>query len=123
MRDINPTARAFAILVVIAAVITALQLQVGLEVILLFLQALFLVAIAYILFVLWRRRRDEIGMWSTRSQVVFYGGAGLALADIGLAFTPWFPTTGLESVVFLLALGAGAFAMWRVWRDEHTYGY
>jgi len=123
MRDINPTARAFAILVVIAAIITALQLQVGLEVILLFLQALFLVAIAYILFVLWRRRRDEIGMWSTRSQVVFYGGAGLALADIGLAFTPWFPTTGLESVVFLLALAAGAFAMWRVWRDEHTYGY
>ncbi|MGH2994695.1 MAG: hypothetical protein ACRDON_03560 [Gaiellaceae bacterium] len=123
MRDVNPTARAFAILVVIAAIITALQLQVGLEVILLFLQALFLVAIAYILFVLWRRRRDEIGMWSTRSQVVFYGGAGLALADIGLAFTPWFPTTGLESVVFLLALAAGAFAMWRVWRDEHTYGY
>lgn len=123
MRDINPTARGFAILVVIAAIITALQLQVGLEVILIFLQALFLVAIAYVLFVLWRRRRDEIAMWSTRSQVVFYGGAGLALADIGLAFTPWFPTTGLESVVFLLALAAGAFAMWRVWRDEHTYGY
>jgi hypothetical protein len=123
MRDINPTARAFAILVLIAAIITALQLQVGLEVILLFLQALFLVAIAYMLFVLWRRRRGDIAMWSTRSQVVFYGGAGLALADIGLAFTPWFPTTGLESVVFLLALAAGVFAMWRVWRDEHTYGY
>ena len=30
---------------------------------------------------------------------------------------------GLESLVFLLALGAGGFAMYRVWRDEHTYGY
>jgi hypothetical protein len=125
MRDINPTARGFAILVVIAAIITAFQLQVGLEVVLIFLQALFLVAIAYILFILWRRRRGDIAMWSTRSQVVFYGGAGLALADLGLAIAPPidFPSTGLESVVFLLALAAGLFAMWRVWRDEHTYGY
>jgi hypothetical protein len=123
MRDINPTARGFAILVVIAAAITAFQLQVGLEVIILFLQVLFLLAIAYVIFMLWRRRRDEIAMWSGRSRVVFYGGAGLVLADIGVAFTPWFPEGGLESVVFLLVLAAGAYAMWRVWRDEHTYGY
>ena len=74
MRDVNPTLRGFAILVVVAAAITAFQLRVGLEVILLFLQILFLLAIAYVLFMLWRRRREEI-------------------------------------------------AMWRVWRDEHTYGY
>ena len=46
MRDINPTLRWFGILVLIAAVITALQLQVGLEVVLVFLQVLFLLAIA-----------------------------------------------------------------------------
>lgn len=123
MRDINPTARGFAILVLIAAVVTAFQLQLGLTVIIVFLQVLFLLAIAYVLFMLWRRRREEISMWSTRSRVVFYGGAALALADIGLAFTPWFPKTGLDSVVFLLGLGAGGYAMYRVWRDEHTYGY
>jgi hypothetical protein len=123
MSDINPTARGFAILVVIAAAITAFQLQVGLEVIILFLQILFLLAIAYVLFMLWRRRRDEISTWSGRSRMVFYGGAGLALADIAVAFTPWFPEGGLESVVFLLVLGASVYAMWRVWRDEHTYGY
>jgi hypothetical protein len=123
VRDVNPTLRGFAILVVVAAAITAFQLRVGLEVILLFLQILFLLAIAYVLFMLWRRRREEIAMWSGRSRVVFYGGAALALADIGLAFTPWFPSGGLESLVFLLALAAGVFAMWRVWRDEHTYGY
>jgi hypothetical protein len=123
MRDVNPTLRGFGILVVIAAAITAFQLQVGLEIIIRFLQILFLLAIAYVLFMLWRNRREEISMWSGRSRAVFYGGAALALADIGLAFTPWFPEGGLESLVFLLALAAGVFAMWRVWRDEHTYGY
>lgn len=121
--NVSPTLRGFAILVVVAAIITAFQLQVGLEVILIFLQILFLLAIAYVLFMLWRNRRQEISLWSRRSQVVFYGGAALALADIGLAFTRWFPNGGLESLVFLLALAAGVFAMWRVWRDEHTYSY
>jgi hypothetical protein len=121
--NVNPSLRAFGILVVIAAIITAFQLELGLEVVLIFLQILFLLAIAYVLFMLWRNRRHEISMWSRRSQIVFYGGAALALADIGLAFTSWFPEGGLESLVFLFALVAGAFAMWRVWRDEHTYGY
>jgi hypothetical protein len=121
--NLSPSLRAFGILVLVAAVITAFQLQLGLQVILVFLQILFLLAIAYVLFMLWRNRRHEIAMWSRRSQVVFYGGAALTLADIGLAFTSWFPQGGLESLVFLLALAAGVFAMWRVWRDEHTYGY
>jgi hypothetical protein len=121
--NVNPTLRGFAILVVLAAIITAFQLRLGLEIILLFLQVLFLLAIAYVLFMLWRNRREEISQWSRRSQLVFYGGAAVALADIGLAFTSWFPQGGLESLVFLFALAAGIFAMWRVWRDEHTYGY
>ena len=121
--NVSPSLRAFGILVLIAAVITALQLGTGLVVILIFLQVLFLLAIAYVLFVLWRRRREEISMWSLRSRLVFYGGAALAIADVGLAFTPWFPNTGLETIVFLAALAGGIFAMWRVWRDEHSYGY
>jgi hypothetical protein len=121
--NVNPSLRGFAILVVAAAIITAFQLEVGLEVVIVFLQILFLLALAYVLFLLWRNRRQQIAMWSRRSQVVFYGGAALALADIGVAFTSWFPKGGLESLVFLLALAAGGFAMWRVWRDEHTYGY
>ena len=121
--NVSPSLRAFGILVLIAAVITALQLGTGLVVILIFLQILFLLAIAYVLFTLWRRRREEIAMWSRRSRVVFYGGAALAIADVALAFTPWFPNTGLETIVFLAALAGGIFAMWRVWRDEHSYGY
>jgi hypothetical protein len=121
--NVSPSLRAFGILVLIAAVITALQLGTGLVVILIFLQILFLLAIAYVLFMLWRRRREEIAMWSLRSRLVFYGGAALAMAAVGLALSPWFPNSGLETIVFLAALVGGVFAMWRVWRDEHTYGY
>jgi hypothetical protein len=121
--NVSPSLRAFGILVLIAAVITALQLGTGLVVILIFLQILFLLAIAYVLFMLWRRRREEIAMWSRRSRLVFYGGAALAMAAVGLALSPWFPNSGLETIVFLAALVGGVFAMWRVWRDEHTYGY
>ena len=121
--SVSPSLRAFGVLVLIAAVVTALQIGAGLEIILVFLQILFLLAIAYVLFMLWRRRREEIAQWSLRSRLVFYGGAALAMADIGLALSPWFPNTGLETIVFLAALAGGLFAMWRVWRDEHTYGY
>jgi hypothetical protein len=121
--SVSPSLRAFGILVLIAAVITALQVGAGLRVVLYFLNVLFLLAIAYVLFMLWSRRREEISMWSRRSRVVFYGGALLAIVTIGLAFTPWFPNTGLETIVFLAAIAAGGFGMWRVWRDEHTYGY
>jgi hypothetical protein len=121
--NVSPSLRAFGILVLIAAVITALQLGTGLVVILIFLQILFLLAIAYVLFMLWRRRREEIAVWSLRSRLVFYGGAALAMAAVGLALSPWFPNSGLETIVFLAALVGGVFAMWRVWRDEHTYGY
>jgi hypothetical protein len=121
--NVSPTLRAFAILVLIAAVITALQLGFGLLVIVRFLQVLFLVAIVYVLFVLWRRNREDIAMWSGRSRVVFYAGALLSIAAVGLAFTPWFPTSGVETVACIAAVAAGVFAMWRVWRDEHTYGY
>ena len=37
-------------------------------------------------------------MWSLRSRLVFYGGAALAIAAVGLALTPWFPTSGLDTV-------------------------
>jgi len=66
--NVSPSLRAFGVLVLIAAVITALQLGFGLVVILRFLQILFLVAIAYVLFVLWRRNREDIAMWSRRSR-------------------------------------------------------
>ena len=121
--NVNPTLRGFAIIVVLAAVITALQLQVGLEVVLAFLNVLFLLALAYVLFLLWRTRREEISMWSLRARVVFYGAAALAVANIALWFATDWPETSLQTLIFFFVLFAAGFAMWRVWREEHTYGY
>jgi hypothetical protein len=121
--NVNPTLRGFGIIVAIAAAITLLQLQVGLEVILLFLNILFLLAIAYILFLVWRSRREEISMWKRSSQVVFYAAAALAIVNIVLWFATDWPETGFQTLIFFFVLFAAGFAMWRVWREEHTYGY
>jgi hypothetical protein len=120
---ISPTVRGLAIIVVIAAVITALQLQIALQSLLVIARIAFFLAIAFFLFLLWRERRDEISMWPRRSRAVLYGAVALALVDIGAAVLfPW-PSGGLEALIFFFVLGAAAFAAWRVWRDEHTYGY
>jgi hypothetical protein len=121
--NVNPTLRGFGIIVLIAAVITAFQLQVGLEVVLAFLNILFLLALAYVLFLLWRSRREEISMWSTRSRAVFYGAAALAVVNIVLWFATAWPEGGVQTLIFFFVLFAAGFSMWRVWREEHTYGY
>jgi len=120
---VNPTIRGFAIIALIAGVITALGLEDILGSLFLVVRIAFIVAIAWFLFALWRSRREEIATWSGRSRVVFYAAALLALVNLVLAFFLTYPATGLEVVVFFGVLVACGFAMWRVWRDEHTYGY
>jgi hypothetical protein len=122
---INPTIRGFGIILVIAGIITALRLEDTVAALFLVVRIAFIAAIAYFLFVLWRRRRDEISTWSVRAQTVFYAAAILALVNLALAFVPAldYPATGLEALVFFVVLAACGFAMWRIWRDEHTYGY
>jgi hypothetical protein len=122
---INPTIRGFGIILVIAGIITALRLEDTVAALFLVVRIAFIAAIAYFLFVLWRRRREEIATWSVRAQTVFYAAAVLALVNLALAFVPAldYPATGLEALVFFVVLAACGFAMWRIWRDEHTYGY
>ena len=120
---IGDTVRGFAIVVLLAAVVTALRLENVLASLFLVVRIAFVAAIAYFLFRLWRQRREEISMWSLRARVVFYAAALLALANIGLAFALDYPASGLEALGFFAVLAACVFAMWLVWRDEHTYGY
>jgi uncharacterized membrane protein YhhN len=122
---INPTLRGLAIVVLIAGIITALRLEDTVAALFLVARIAFLVAIAYFLYVLWRQRRDEISTWPLRAQVVLYAAAILALVNLALAFVPGldYPATGLEALIFFVVLAACGFAMWRVWRDQHTYGY
>ena len=123
MSRINPTLRGFAIIVLIAVAIWALQLQTALFSLLLISRIAFFLAIAFFLFLLWRDRRGDIAMWRRNSQVVFYGAVALAMANIGAMILTSYPQGSLEVLVFLLVLGASGYALWRVWRREHTYGY
>lgn len=123
MRNINPTLRGFLIIVAVAAVITAAGAGAGLAVVLFVLQVAFIVAILYTLYALWRRNRQEISMWSRRARAVFYGAAVVAIANLIASLVLAYPSSGLEALVFFAVFAACGFAMWRVWRDEHTYGY
>ena len=123
MSRINPTLRAFAILLLIAIGIWALQLQTAVISLLLIARIAFFLAIAFFLFLLWRERRGEISMWPASSQAIFYGAVGLAVANIGAAILAPYPQGGLEMLVFIFVLVACGYSLWRVWRREHTYGY
>jgi fucose 4-O-acetylase-like acetyltransferase len=117
---INPTLRGFLIIAAVSAVIVALQLEATLAALFILARIAFLLAIAYFVFLVWRERRSEIAEWSARARAVFYGAALLIVADI--AAISFVHHSGVDSVIFVLVLAASAFAMWRVWRDQHTYG-
>jgi hypothetical protein len=123
MSRINPTVRGFAIILLIAVAIWALQLQVALVSLLLLARIAFFLAIAFFLFLLWRERRGEIAMWAPSSQAVFYGAIGLLLANIGIMILTPYPEGSLQVLAFLAVLAACGYSLWRIWRREHTYGY
>ena len=121
-RDLNPTLRGFLIIALVAVVIVVLQLEKTLTALFLLAQIAFFVAIAYFVYLVWRDRREEISMWSKRSRVVFYGAAVLMVVNVASRF--FVPVgSGLNLLVFIAVFVLGGFAMWRVWRDEHSYGY
>ena len=56
-----------------------------------------------------------------RAKFVLYGAAALVAFDL-LMFGFW-GASGLAAVAFLLVIALCGFAIWRVWRDQHSYGY
>ena len=123
MSRINPTLRGFAIIVLIAVVITVLNLQNAVNSLLLIAQIAFFLAIAFFLFLLWRDRREAISMWDVRSRVVFYGAVALAVANLAISILTAYPHGGLEVLIFIAVFVACGYSLWRTWRSEHTYGY
>jgi hypothetical protein len=116
----NRTLRGFAILVLISIAIVVLRLQTTLAALYVIARIAFLLAIAFFLFLLWREHRSDIDVWPGRARAVFYGSAALIVADI--TAISFIQESGLDAVVFVLVLAAAGFAMWRTWRDQHTYG-
>jgi fucose 4-O-acetylase-like acetyltransferase len=116
---INPTLRGFLIIAAIAAVIVALQLEATLTALFILARIAFLLAIAFFVYLVWREHRQDISMWPARARAVFYGAALLIVADI--AAISFAHHSGTDSVIFVVVLAAAGFAMWRVWRDQHSY--
>jgi hypothetical protein len=123
MSRINPTVRGFAIIILIAVGIWLLQLQTALVSLLLIARIAFFLAIAFFLFLVWRERRGDIAMWPRSSQAIFYGAVLLAVANVGSAILSSYPSGSLEVLVFIFVLAASGYALYRVWRREHSYGY
>jgi hypothetical protein len=116
---INPTVRGFLIIAAIAAVIVVLRLQATLTALFLLARIAFLLAIAFFVFLMWRERRGAIEVWPGRARAVFYGSALLIVADI--AAISFVNESGPDAVAFVAVLALAGFAMWRTWKDQHTY--
>jgi hypothetical protein len=115
----NSTLRGFLIIGLIALVVVVLQLEATLVALSIILRIAFFLAVAFFVFLMWRERRSDIDTWSGRAKSVFYGAALLIVVDVGAWIVRGF-STGLDALAFVLVLGLSGFAMWRVWRDEHT---
>jgi len=115
----NPTLRGFSIIALIAVAIVLLRLEVTLVALLIIARIAFSLAIAFFVYLMWRERREEIGQWSVRARVVFYGAAVLLVADLG---ANWYGGAhGVQVLAFIAVLVLCGFAMFRTWRDQHTY--
>jgi hypothetical protein len=115
----NPTLRGFLIIAVIVVVIVVLQLQATLIALSAILSIIFILAIAFFVYLVWRENRAEIATWPLRARAAFYGAALLIVADIGLAW--WGGARGLNLIAFLAVLALSGFSMWRVWREQRHY--
>jgi len=115
----NPTLRGFLIIIAIVVVVVVLQLEATLSALLILARIAFLLAITFFVYLMWRERRGEIAEWPLRARVVFYGAALLAVADLAVN---WYGgAQGLQILAFIAVLACCGFAMWRTWRDQHTY--
>jgi hypothetical protein len=116
---LNPTFRGLLILALVAALIVVFQLEQTLTVLLIIFRIAFVLAIAYFVFLMWREQREGISMWPLRARVVFYGSALVAVADVGAY---WYGgAVGYEILGFVAVLALCFLAMWRTWREQHTY--
>jgi hypothetical protein len=119
--EMNPTVRGLGIVALIALVVIVLNLYVTLASLFAIARVAFFLAIAFFVYLLWRERRQEIGAWPRHAKIALYGGALLIVVAIGSYILG--DVAGLDAAAFLLVLIISGFAIFRAWRDQHTYGY
>lgn len=115
----RPTLRGFLIIGLIALAVVVLNLYTAVLAIGMLLRIAFFLAIAFFIYLVWRERRDEIGTWSLRERVVLYGSALLIVGALGVYF--WHGWPGYEQLGFIGVVACAGYAMFRVWRERHSY--
>jgi preprotein translocase subunit YajC len=115
----NPFLRGMLVLALIAAVVVVLQLEATLTVVSALLSIVFVLAIAFFVYLVWRENRAEIATWSVRARTAFYGAALLIVVDLGVRWA--YGSPGYQLLAFLAVIAICGVAMWRVWRDQRTY--
>ena len=118
--DMNPTLRGFLIIATIVLVIVLLSLENTVVSLLIIARVAFFLAIAFFIYLLWRERRSDISTWSGRAQFAFYGGALLIVTALGIFFIRG--ASGRNALALIAIIVLCAFSMFRVWRDQHSYG-
>jgi small-conductance mechanosensitive channel len=125
--DGHPTLRAFAIIMAIVGVVMVFQLYRTLVIVSALLQIAFFLAIAYVLFLLWRDRRADIAFWPTRAQWAFYLAILIVITNLAVYFgsrllgAHRLSINGLTGAAWLLVFPICGYTIWRVWREQHTY--
>jgi hypothetical protein len=119
--EMNPFVRGMLVVALIAGIVVVLQLQLTLTALFLIASIIFPLAIAYFIFLMWRERRGDFEVWPARSKFAFYGGAVLIVAALLVAL--FRGASGFDAIACLFVIGFSAFAMFRAWRDQHSYGY
>ena len=118
--QMNPTLRGFLIIAVIALLVMLLNLYTALVTVSMLLSIAFFLAIAFFLYLVWRERREEIGVWPTRARVAFYGAILLIVADFAGYYTVGFDGA-FDRLAFIVVLVLSGLTLWRVWRDQRTW--
>jgi small-conductance mechanosensitive channel len=115
----NRFARGMALIALVSLVIVLLSLEESVVTAGALMRIAFFLAIAFFLFLMWRERRSDIETWSDVSRRAFYGAILLAVVTIGAALG--LGPTGADAIVFFAVLACCGWAIFRVWRREHTY--
>lgn len=118
--EMNSTLRGFLIIIGIVLLVIVLNQQTTLLSLVLLTRIAFFLAIAFFVYLMWRERRGDISTWPGRAQFAFYGGAVLIIVSIGAFIV--YGASGRSALAFIVTLGLCGFSMFRVWRDQHSYG-
>ena len=117
---ISPLVRNLLILAAVSVGIVVLNQETSLVTAATLLQVGFMIAVAAMLYLLWRDfGRREIELWPRRAQVVFYGAVAVLVIDLAWFF--FAALNGLNALAFFLVAAGCAYAAFRTWRDAHRY--